>query len=87
MITQEIIAKRARVSQTTASLVLSGRENASISDETRRRILDFAKKAGYRSRFQRASKARLQSVRAGFEHPKRALRNDEDETRQHSRNL
>lgn len=46
-VTTTDIAKLAGVSQTTVSLILSGKSGVSISDETRNRVYDSAKKLGY----------------------------------------
>lgn len=47
-ITSKDIAREAGVSQTTVSFVLNNRPNASISAETRERVLDAAYRMGYR---------------------------------------
>src|SRR5580700_5199363 len=41
------VARHAGVSQSAVSLVLSGRQNTRISDETRRRIVDSARQLNY----------------------------------------
>lgn len=49
MITKKELAEKVGVSRTTVSLVLNRNPNARISDKTRQRVLDAAKKYGYRS--------------------------------------
>ncbi|MEK6794304.1 MAG: LacI family DNA-binding transcriptional regulator [Spirochaetota bacterium] len=61
-ITQKEIAKRAGVSQTAASMVLSGRKNAAISEGTKRKILSIAQKSGYRLRFVRKEQTRTNTI-------------------------
>jgi LacI family transcriptional regulator len=47
-LTSQEIARQTGVSRTTVSYVLSGREGVRVSPETRERILQFAREAGYR---------------------------------------
>lgn len=61
-ITQKEIAKRAGVSQTAASMVLSGRKNAAISEGTKRKILSIAQKSGYRLRFVRKEQTSMNTI-------------------------
>ncbi len=52
------VARLAGVSQTTVSLVLGGNLHISVSDETRERVLDAARKLDYQLPARRKSKAR-----------------------------
>ena len=47
-VTMNDVAKHAGVSRTAVSFVLSNRENASISEETRTRINEAVQELGYR---------------------------------------
>jgi LacI family transcriptional regulator len=49
--TRDDVARHARVSGATVSRVLSGRDDWSISSETRRRVLESAQRLGYRANY------------------------------------
>ena len=66
-VTQQEIAGQAGVSPTTVSLVLNGRaEELNISPECARRVLDTARKLGYRSNYHARALARGKATTLGF---------------------
>ncbi len=66
-VTQQEIAGQAGVSPTTVSLVLNGRaDELNISPECARRVLDTARKLGYRSNYHARALARGKATTLGF---------------------